>query len=147
MSGRRIKLLNWIVIKPLWLAYLVLALVYFFQSKWFIGVFLLVMNILFLNLSKWLYDIECAAEEDQPRSDNVNSDDLSYEEASVMSKLSMAIAYIIGLTAIILSIHHDIKFYVAITLGVIVAWIGPRVIGRGFLYLLIWVEFRDMDTG
>lgn len=159
MSAFRLILLYQVVLRPMCIVYLVSAGVYFLKSKWWIGAFLMLIVFFVWFLWKWVqWTIVTGAyvgppaeteneAEDEPEEEIPESHyPMSYEEADIISTTMTAIGYTLGLTAIALSIHYGMRVYLAIPLGLLTAWLGAYVVGKGFVAYSVWIEIEMMDS-
>jgi hypothetical protein len=152
MSGHlRLICLDGYILKPLWLLYLILAGVYLYAKELRVGLFVAAMGFLFGVVSRFLrgsiatsdFDAEPSpAEDDLPDS----YQPMTLEEASAASKAVSAAGYILGLTGTILSAHHGLSLYLAIPLGILVAWLGAHLLGLVWVAFSVWLEGKDDES-
>ena len=152
-SGFRLILLYQVVLRPMWIGYLISAGVYFLNSRWGIGSFLLLMVFFVWFLWKWLQWTIVTEAYVGPPAESEDEDEMpesfhpmSYEEAEIISTALTPIGFIFGLTTIVLSIHHGMRVYLAIPVGIIIAWLGTYVVGKGFVSFSVWLEIESMDS-
>jgi len=137
MVSRYLAKFDWYVLKPIWVLFIVLAGLYCFRQEWLIGVALIVMNFLVGMVAAGVHRGKTVAElaAGYPTRDDALAGDpgeLSHEESFVVAKALLRLGWILGIAAVMLAIHHGIKFYFAIPVGLLVAWLGAAGIGIAF---------------
>jgi hypothetical protein len=125
---------DWFVLKPLWLVLLGLAVVFFLQSHWFIAVAMLALAVFGIGSAGAALHRERAATElmaGYPHRSTLTGDppaSLDYETSFRLGKVTMRLAIVLAIAALALALHFGLRWYLALLLAGLVAWLGPMVL-------------------
>ncbi len=143
MTNIKAGLFDRYVLKPLWLLYIVLFLRYFINAEWIVGGFLVVMWFLISVIGQSLHPNMTAAEMAKgttPSKKEIDNDpnpnELNDIEAILISKASFRVAGLIGITAIVLSWSHGMRWYYSALVGGGVWLLSMVIVPTYSLYLI-----------
>jgi hypothetical protein len=139
--GQHLARFDWYVLRPIWGTFIVLGCVYCFQQEWLIGGGLIAMNLLVGLVAAGVHKGKTAAElaAGYPAKGDAFSGDpgeISQHDSFVVAKSAFKLGWIIALAAVMLSIHHGVRTYLAIPLGLAIACFGGPAIAIAFGLLL-----------
>jgi hypothetical protein len=143
MTNIKVSLFDRYVLKPLWVLYIVLFVRYFINGAWVLGGFLVVMWFLISVIGQGLHPDKTAREmargttpTKEETDTDPNLDDLSDQEAVLISRANFRLAGLIGITAIALSLFHGARWYYGVLIGGGAWFLATFVIPTYSLYLI-----------
>jgi hypothetical protein len=133
---------DWLVLKPLWILFIVIAVYYFFQKAWLIGILMVGMNfwlgIIAANLYSYKEHNELANEyhnrTQNRKAGNIKITDKEYYE---IGKLMIKLAFLLFTACLILTIHNGLKWYYGLGVSLLVGWLGTLIAMIPF-FMFFW---------
>jgi hypothetical protein len=148
MTGRsnKIKIFEAYVLRALSIQYVVIGILYLVQKDWWVGFTVVLLSFLFGFIGQGL-----------PRNRGRNSDDLAkgqdweiiepgeadimtVEESNVIGKAFVFLIPIVAITALVLLIHANLRWYFAAFLSVLVGTFYPVLM---LFFGIYWVRFTN----
>lgn len=143
MANIKAGLFDRYVLKPLWVLYIVLFIIYFIEGVWVLGGFLVVMWFLVSVIGQGLHPAMTPKEMlkgTTPTKEEIDNapdpDNMSDEEAMLISKASFRTAGLIGMTVIGISLFHGARWYYAALIGVGAWFLSTFLIPAISLFLI-----------
>lgn len=121
---------DWLVLKPLWVIFVILAIYYFSQGSWFIGILMIIMDFLLGMIAASLHKGKTFREFAQgyPTHGEVIREittEPTEEEYHFSSKAIVKLMLLFFVASLILTFHHGLRWYYAIGASVLIGWLGP----------------------
>lgn len=139
MQNGYLEKFDWFILKPLWFFFIAEAIFFLFQRQWVVGVSLFVISHLIGMVAAALHASKSFSELAHPTAKLAfqrELEPLGAEESYRIAKAAARVGYIIGLAFFILSIHYElIRWYFALPLSILIAWICRGVVGIFFALL------------
>jgi len=132
---------DWFVLKPVWIGMGILAIVYLLKHKWIMGIFFIAMAFLIGVVAASLHKNKKAAElaNGYPKLKDAlrkETELLNQNDSYKMGKATMGLAIILGLATLVLLLYYKIRWYFAIPLSIVIAWLTPVILFLPFAFLM-----------
>jgi hypothetical protein len=133
MARTKAALVELVILKPLWLGFLILAIVYFLQGAWVVGVTFCVALLALGLAGQALHPkrtLEQLAKEPLTAEQQGNSPkDINWPESRSIGKVLLITSAVVGVCASVLAAHYGLAWYFYLPLGLLIAWIGFILLG------------------
>ncbi len=132
---------DWLILKPLWLIFIILAIFYFSQASWLIGILMIIMNFLLGMIAASLHKGKTFHELAQgyPTRDEAAREittEPTEKEYYYLGKSIVKLMFLFFIASLILTFHHGLRWYYAIGLSVLIGWLGPLLWAIPFWFFL-----------
>ena len=120
------------VLKPIWLLFIVVAMYYFIQKEWLIGILMLTMDFFLGMIAAALHKEKSFSELSHgypTRKDLSLPDQMSeWDENRAVGIAYMRLVFLISVASLILCFHHGLRWYYCLGTAILVGWFGPIVL-------------------
>lgn len=120
------------VLKPTWLLFIGIAIYYFIQKEWLIGILMLTMDFFIGMIAAALHKEKSFSELSggYPTSNDIClPDQMSEWDANrVVGIAYMRFGFLIFVASLILCFHYDLRWYYCFGIAILVGWLGPLVL-------------------
>ncbi len=134
---------DWLVLKPLWFIFILLAIFYFIRTEWTMGILMIVMDFLLSMVGASLHKEKSFHELAQgyPSLEDINREvtvKQSKEEYYSIAKSIYELGFLFFLASLIITFNYGLRWYYIIGISVMIGSFGPLIWAIPFwLFLLI----------
>ena len=128
---------DWLVLKPIWIAFIILAIYYFTQRSWFIGILMLIMDFLLgmiavsLHKGKTFHELAQGYPTHKEAATELTSEP-SDKEYYFIGKAFVRLGFVFFTASLILALHYGLRWYYVFGISLLVGWLGPIILGIPF---------------
>jgi hypothetical protein len=129
---------DWFVLKPMWLFFIALAIYYFIQKEWLIGVLMIAMDFFLGMIAASLHKEKSFSElaGGYPTAKDIGEDTtVQKSEYRDMASAYMKLGFLVFVASFILCFHHGFRWYYCLGIAVLVGWLGPLLLLLPFVFL------------
>jgi len=150
MKSGYLKKYDWIILKPLWLLFIVATLFYFVNGEWFMGGVMILLDFLIGIIASSLHSSIASSELFSgypPASTSFQREDniLGIEESRKIGKATIQVSIVLGITIFIVSIHYNTSWYYSVLFSVIGSWLSMIIIGLFFGLIAKHMQVKKID--
>ena len=133
---------DWLVLKPIWIVFIILTIYYFTQRTWLVGILMLIMNFLLgiiaasLHKGKTFHDLAQGYPTRKEATTELAVEPLD-KEYYFIGKAFVKLMFLFFIAAFMLTFHYDLKWYFALGISLLISWLGPLFFGIPF-FLFLW---------
>ena len=133
---------DWLVFKPIWIGFIILAIYYFTQRSWLIGILMLMMDFLLgmiaasLHKGRTFHELAQGYPTRKEATVELTAEPLEKEYYSI-GKAFVRLMFLFFTASLILTFHYGLKWYFAFGISLLIGWLGPLVFGIPF-FLFLW---------
>ena len=133
---------DWLVLKPIWIVFIIFAIYYFTQRSWFIGILMLIMDFLLgmiaasLHKGKTFHELAQGYPTRKEATTELSAEP-SEKEYYFIGKAFVKLMFLFFIASLILTFHYGLKWYFALGISLLIGWIGPLILGIPF-FLFLW---------
>jgi hypothetical protein len=132
---------DWLVLKPLWVIFIILAIYYFIHGSWFIGILIIIMDFLLgmigasLHKEKTFHELARGYPSREETTNDITTEPTK-QEFYYISRAFIELMVLFFVASLILTFHHRLRWFYAIGASIVIGWVGPIVYAIPF-----WLSF------
>ena len=145
MKSSYLAKFDWIILKPLWFLFVLIAIYYFIYTEWIMGILMIIIDFLIGLVASSLHRNVSTAKlfVGEPKISFLferENEELKFEESNKIAQATFKLGIVIGIASLILLIHHKIIWYFSVLISIGIGWLSLTLIGlifglfAGFMY-------------
>jgi hypothetical protein len=139
---------DWLVLKPLWVIFIILAIYYFIRGSWFIGILMIIMDFLLgmiaasLHKEKTFHELARGYPSRKEATCGITTEPTK-QEYHYISKAFIELMVLFFVASLILTFHHGLRWFYAIGASVMIGWLGPLLYAIPFWLFLLKIGAKQ----